>query len=127
MVTRAWLILRVKKTKKVIVLQRSKHSRNKGQWDFIGGSSNKRKVNPRKLIWKEYIEEIGFNPSYLQKDLVIVTKRSIYHYFSSTINEKQLESLELSKEHKDLKVVNINKLENIEKLHHSIKMFLKYR
>lgn len=123
--TRSWLILRLKGTNKVLVLRRSKYSRNKNQWDFIGGSSNKKRVNPRKLIRRESFEEIGFTPPYLVSKLVVVAKFSIYYYFISTIDKNQLESIRLSHEHRDFKFININKLKLLKNKHHSIRIFLK--
>lgn len=123
---RSWLILKVENTNKVVILKRSKKSRNSHQWDFIGGSAKRRKISPRKLIRKESYEEIGFMPSRLRSSLVVVEKLSIYYYYISTISLKQLAKLELSKEHSNIKVVNMNKLRKQKNLHHSIKIFLKW-
>ena len=123
--TRAWLILRLKGTNKVLVLKRSKCSRNKKQWDFIGGSTNRKRVNPRNLIRKESSEEIGFTPPYLVTKLVVVAKFSIYHYFISSISNKELENIQLSHEHTHYKLININKLRLLKNTHHSIRIFLK--
>ena len=124
--TRSWLLLRLKGTNKVVVLKRSKLSRNKKQWDFIGGSSNRKRVNPRKLIRKESIEEIGFTPPYLISRLVVVAKFSIYYYFTSVITKEQLEIIILSHEHTQYKLININKLRYLKNTHHSIRIFIKH-
>lgn len=125
-ITRSFLILRVKGTNKVVVLKRSKKSRNSGQWDFIGGSSKKRRVNPRNLIRKESQEEIGFTLPYSTLRLSLVAKYSIYHYFISTITPKQLKDIQLSHEHSKYDLISINKLKLIKKQHNSIKLFLKH-
>lgn len=122
---RAWLILRLKSTNKIVILKRSKTSNNAKQWDFIGGSSKKRGINPRKLIRKESYEEIGFNPPFLVLRDIIINKFSIYYYYSSTISYKELESLELSHEHSRLKFISLIKLKKRKNLHHSIKTYLK--
>lgn len=126
MITRSWLILKVKNTNKVVILKRSKSSRNKGQWDFIGGSSNKKRVNPRKLIRKESLEEIGFTLPYITRGLRVVAKYSTYHYFISRITKKELACIELSYEHTQYKLIDINKLRFHKKLHHSIRIYLKH-
>lgn len=123
---RSWLILKVKGTNKVVVLKRSKSSRNSGQWDFIGGSSKRRRANPRKLIRKESIEEIGFTLPFITNRLIIVSKYSTYYYFVSRITKKELAHLRLSHEHSRYKLIDINKLRYQRSLHHSIKLFLKY-
>jgi 8-oxo-dGTP pyrophosphatase MutT (NUDIX family) len=123
---RSWLILNVKGTNKVVILKRSKKSRNKGQWDFIGGSSNKERLNPRKLIRKECKEEIGFIPIHLTSLLVVVEKFSTYYYYTSEISLEKLEKLRLSHEHCDIKLIKQTNLRFHKKLHHSIKIFLKW-
>lgn len=124
--TRSWLILRVEGTHKILILKRSKKSRNPGQWDFIGGSSTKRRIDPRKLIRKETIEEIGFVLPYVTRRITVWAKFSIYHYFISTITLKQLKTIELSHEHSAYKIVNVNKLRHMKRLHHSIKIYLNH-
>lgn len=126
MLTRSWLILKVKNTNKVVILKRSKSSRNKRQWDFIGGSSNKKRVNPRKLIRKESTEEIGYALPYITRSLRVIAKYSTYHYFVSTITRKELAYLKLSHEHTQYKLIDINKLRFHKKLHHSITTYLKH-
>lgn len=122
---RAWLILRVKGTNKVLILKRSKKSRNSGQWDFIGGSSRKRRLNPRKLIRKETLEEIGFNLPYITLRLTVIARYSTYYYFTSVITPKELKGIELSHEHKNYDLVSINRLRKIKNKHHSIRIYLK--
>lgn len=119
---RCWLILKVEGTKEMLILKRSKHSRNKGQWDFIGGSSTG-KINPRKLIRKESLEEIGFIPK-LSLLLTVNKKRSTYHYFTGTIKKERLNSIQLNYEHSKFDTLDIIKLRRKKKLHHSIKTFL---
>lgn len=123
---RAWLIITVQGTNKVLLLKRSKSSRNSKQWDFIGGSSTSRRLSPRKLIRKECKEEIGLIPLRLSNRLVVVEKYSIYHYFICTISPDKLDRIKLSKEHTDFKLVNIHKLRLQRNLHHSVRIFLKY-
>lgn len=124
-IIRSWLIVKLKDTNKVIILKRSKKSRNSKQWDFIGGSGKWKKLNPRKLIRKESREEIGFKPPRLSLRGVVFEKLSIYYYFITEINQKQFDRLKLSKEHSNLKLVSLHKLRNHKKLHHSIRIFLK--
>lgn len=126
MLTRAWLILKIKDTNKVVILKRSKKSNNSGQWDFIGGSSNKKRVNPRKLIRKESVEEIGFPLMKLTNVKVIYANNSIYYYYISEISRKKIKSLELNYEHSKMKLLAMNKLAKKKKkrLHHSIRVYL---
>lgn len=124
--TRAWLILKVKGTNKVVILKRSKKSRNKGQWDFIGGSSNKERLNPRKLIRKECKEEIGFIPLRLTSKLVVVEKFSIYYYYLAEISYNKLVKLKLNYEHSDIRLVETQNLRFQKNLHHSIKIYTKW-
>lgn len=122
---RAWLILRVKGTNKVLILKRSKKSRNSGQWDFIGGSSRKRRLDPRKLIRKESFEEIGFNLPYTTLRLTVVARFSTYYYFTSVITSKQLKKIQLSHEHSDYDLISISRLRKLKNKHHSIRIYLK--
>jgi len=125
MLTRAWLILRLKGTNRIVILKRSKKSNNPKQWDFIGGSSRKKRLNPRKLIRKESLEEIGLPLMRVTLHQVVKAKRSTYHYFISDISRKQMNSLELNYEHSKMKLLPITKLAKKRRLHHSIKIYLK--
>jgi 8-oxo-dGTP pyrophosphatase MutT (NUDIX family) len=122
---RAWLILYVIGLNKIIILKRSKTSKNPKQWGLIGGSTSRRKLSPRKLIRKESNEEIGFNPTHLILVHRFVTKQSAYYYYISTIREEQLPELRLNYEHSSLKLANLSKLRYKKKLHHSIEVYLK--
>ena len=127
MLTRAWLILKLKGTNKVVILKRSKKSNNSGQWDFIGGSSRRKRINPRKLIKKESVEEIGLPLMKVTLIKIIPAKRSTYHYYVSEISRKQFNSLELNYEHSKIKLLAMNKLakKKNKRLHHSIRIYLK--
>lgn len=125
MLIRAWLILRLKGTNKVVILKRSKKSRNSGQWDFIGGSSRMRRYKPRKLIRKESLEEIGIPLFKIKTEMIIRNKYSTYYYFSTTLSSKDLERLQLNYEHSEVKLLPIHKLTYIKKAHHSIRTYLK--
>lgn len=123
-IKRVWLILQLEDTREVIILKRSKHSRNPKQWDFIGGSSRKRK-NPRNLIRKESLEEIGLVLSGISLIKTTYNKKSIYYYFTSIISRDELSRLELNYEHSAMKLIHFSKLKTKKKLHHSIKVFIK--
>ena len=121
-IKRCWLILKIEGTKEVLILKRSNTSRNKGQWDFIGGSS-KGKIKPRKLIRKEALEEIGFIPK-LSHLLTLNRKLSTYHYFMGTIKKGKLSNIQLNHEHSKFDTLDLIKLRKKKKLHHSIRIYL---
>lgn len=121
---RAWLILKVRGTDKVVILKRSRFSNNKKQWDFVGGSSLK-KIEPRKLIRKESYEEIGLHLKTLTLLSIVKSRRSTYYYFTSFISKKEVKNLELNYEHSKIKLLDLIKLRKKKRLHHSIKVYLK--
>jgi 8-oxo-dGTP pyrophosphatase MutT (NUDIX family) len=124
-IKRAWLIVHIIGTNKIAILKRSKTSRNPGQWGFVGGSSKKERLSPRKLIRKESHEEIGLTFSQSTMVNSLVRRNSIYYYFITNITLEQFNKLKLNYEHSRIKLINPNKLINKRRLHHSIKVYLR--
>lgn len=124
---RAWLILKIKGTNKVVIMKRSKKSNNPRQWDFIGGSTRRKRVNPGKLIRKESIEEIGLPLMKMTLEKMVYAKDSMYYYYTSEISRKQFNSLQLNYEHSKIKLLAMNKLvkKKRKRLHHSILIYIK--
>lgn len=120
---RAWLVLNILGTKKLLILKRSKHSNNKGQWDFIGGSS-RGKIKPRKLIRKESFEEIGLIIPKLGLLSIVKKNQSTYYYFKGSISKKDLSNIQLNYEHSKYEILDLIKLRKKKRLHHSIRVYL---
>lgn len=119
----AWVIFIDSRTGKILILKRSKKVRNPGQWCFPGGSA--KKVKAKKLAKQEVFEEVGLvNIRKLIAILKVVTRSKRYYFYLKIVDKDKLD-IKINHESVKYKWVKMERIQEIYRLHRSIRIFIK--